>query len=81
MQKACENVKAANIRLCTVRMIDDNANLLRNCATDPSMFYDIDEANERNKVSAPSRGNSPTSALPSDAGTGWGAVMPPSISV
>lgn len=50
MQKACENVKAANIKLYTVRVIDGNATLLRNCATDPSMFYDIDEANELNNV-------------------------------
>ena len=50
MQKACENVKAANIKLYTVRVIDGNATLLRNCATDPSMFYDIDEASELNNV-------------------------------
>jgi Flp pilus assembly protein TadG len=50
MQKACENVKAANIKLYTVRVIDGNANLLRSCATDPSMFYDIDEASELNNV-------------------------------
>jgi hypothetical protein len=50
MQKACENVKAANIKLYTVRVIDGNANLLRSCATDPSMFYDIDAASELNNV-------------------------------
>jgi Flp pilus assembly protein TadG len=50
MQKACDNVKAANIKVYTVRVIDGNANLLRNCATDPSMFYDIDDASELNNV-------------------------------
>jgi Flp pilus assembly protein TadG len=50
MQKACDNVKAANIKLYTVRVIDGNADLLRNCASDPSMFYDIGDASELNNV-------------------------------
>jgi Flp pilus assembly protein TadG len=50
MTKACDNVKAANIKLYTVRVIDGNATLLRNCASDPTMFYDIDDASELNNV-------------------------------
>ena len=42
--KACDNIKAANIKLYTVRVIDGNAALLRGCATKPSMFYDVQQA-------------------------------------
>jgi len=49
-EKACQNVKAANIKLYTVRVIDGSIDLLRNCASDPSMFYDIDSASELNNV-------------------------------
>jgi Flp pilus assembly protein TadG len=47
---ACANIKAANIRLYTVRVIDGNADLLRGCATSPSMYYDVQNAGELNKV-------------------------------
>ncbi len=49
-QKACDNVKAANIKLYTVRVIDGNATLLKNCATKPDMYYDVDQADELNGV-------------------------------
>jgi Flp pilus assembly protein TadG len=49
-QKACENVKAANIRLYTVRVINGNATLLKNCATKPDMYYDVQEASQLNSV-------------------------------
>ena len=48
--KACDNIKAANIKLYTVRVIDGNATLLQNCATNPSMYYDVDQAIELNSV-------------------------------
>jgi Flp pilus assembly protein TadG len=47
---ACSNVKAANIKLYTVRMIEGNATLLRNCATNPDMFYDVSDAAQLNAV-------------------------------
>jgi Flp pilus assembly protein TadG len=47
-QKACDNVKAANIRLYTVRVIDGNASLLQGCATTPSMYYDVQQADQLN---------------------------------
>ena len=52
MQMACDNVKAPgnNIRIYTVRVIDGNANLLRGCATNPTMFYDVEQASELNGV-------------------------------
>lgn len=49
-QKACDNVKAANVKLYTVRVINGNATLLKNCATKPDMYYDVDEASELNGV-------------------------------
>jgi Flp pilus assembly protein TadG len=48
--KVCDNVKAANIRLYTVRVIDGNGTLLKNCATKPSMYYDVDQAIELTSV-------------------------------
>jgi hypothetical protein len=47
---ACANVKADGIRLYTVRVIDGNADLLRNCATSPSMYYDVQNAAELSSV-------------------------------
>lgn len=48
----CTNAKAAGIAIYTIRMIDGNANLLRSCATNPGMFYDVDNAADLNTVFA-----------------------------
>src|SRR3954454_10782302 len=42
--KACDNVKAATIKLYTVRVIDGDLTLLKACASKPTMFYDVQEA-------------------------------------
>jgi len=47
---ACANVKAANIKIYTVRVIDGDANLLRTCATKPQMYYNVNQASELNSV-------------------------------
>lgn len=47
---ACVNVKAANIKLYTVRVINGNATLLRNCATNPTMYYEVQAAGELSAV-------------------------------
>jgi Flp pilus assembly protein TadG len=47
---ACVNVKAANIKIYTVRVIDGNATLLKNCASKPSMYYDVSQASQLNSV-------------------------------
>ena len=47
---ACANAKADNIKIYTVRVIDGDANLLRNCATKPSMYYNVNQASELNSV-------------------------------
>jgi Flp pilus assembly protein TadG len=49
-QKACDNIKAANIKLYTVRVIDGDVSLLQGCATKPSMYYDVQQANQLNAV-------------------------------
>jgi len=50
MQTACTNVKAANIKIYTVRVIDGNASLLQGCATNPTMYYDVQQASQLNNV-------------------------------
>lgn len=47
---ACANVKAANIKLYTIRVINGNASLLQGCATKPDMYYDVQNASDLNKV-------------------------------
>lgn len=46
----CTNIKAANIRVYTVRVLDGNASLLQGCATKPEMYYDVQQADELNAV-------------------------------
>jgi Flp pilus assembly protein TadG len=50
MQTACDNVKAASIKVYTVRVIDGNASLLQGCATNPTMYYDVQQASQLNSV-------------------------------
>jgi Flp pilus assembly protein TadG len=47
---ACTNVKAANIKVYTVRVIDGDANLLRNCASKTNMYYEVNQASQLNSV-------------------------------
>jgi len=47
---ACANVKAANIKIYTIRVIDGNATLLRDCATRPDMYYDVQNASQLSAV-------------------------------
>ena len=47
---ACANAKAANIKIYTVRVIDGDANLLRNCASKPNMYYNVNQASQLNSV-------------------------------
>lgn len=51
-EKVCTNAKADNVKVYTVRVIDGNATLLRNCATKPEWFYDVNEAYQLNSVFA-----------------------------
>jgi hypothetical protein len=49
-KKACDNVKAAGIKLYTVRVIDGDATLLKGCATKPEMYYDVQQAIQLSSV-------------------------------
>jgi Mg-chelatase subunit ChlD len=49
-QKACDNARADNIQVYTVRVIQGNATLLKNCATKPDMYYEVDQASQLNGV-------------------------------
>lgn len=42
----CNNIKADNIKLFTIRVVDGNASLLQSCASDPSMFFDVTQSNQ-----------------------------------
>jgi len=47
---ACANVRAANIKLYTVRVINGNASLLKECATKSDMYYDVQNATQLSGV-------------------------------
>lgn len=49
-QKVCDNAKAANIKIYTVRVIDGNATLIKNCATKPDMYFNVQQASQLNNV-------------------------------
>ena len=48
----CDNIKKANIKLYTVRVIEGNVDLLRGCATADNMFFDVQLASELKSVFA-----------------------------
>lgn len=43
---ACANAKAAGIKIYSIRVINGNANLLQNCASNPTMYYDVQDASQ-----------------------------------
>ncbi len=43
-------MKAANIKVYTVRVIDGDATLLRNCASKTNMYYNVNQASQLNSV-------------------------------
>lgn len=47
---ACTNIKNDGISLYTIRVIDGNADLLRNCATRPEMYYNVKDAAELSPI-------------------------------
>jgi Flp pilus assembly protein TadG len=49
---ACDNIKAANIKLYTIRVIDGNATLLKGCATNAGMYFDVTTASQLSGVFA-----------------------------
>jgi Flp pilus assembly protein TadG len=51
-EKVCTNAKAANIKIYTIRVINGNATLLKNCATKPEMYYEVQQAAQLTSVFA-----------------------------
>jgi len=49
-EKVCQNIKDANIKMYTVRVIEGNVTLLKGCATKPAMYYDVQQADQLNSV-------------------------------
>jgi Flp pilus assembly protein TadG len=49
-RKLCDNIRAAKIQVYTVRVIEGNATLLKDCATSPDMYYDVQNASDLNAV-------------------------------
>jgi von Willebrand factor type A domain len=49
---ACANVRSANIKLYTIRVIDGNASLLQSCATKTSMYFEVSQASQLSPVFA-----------------------------
>ncbi len=45
-KRICENIKKADIQIYTIRLVSGNASLLRDCATNPSMYYDVQDASQ-----------------------------------
>jgi Mg-chelatase subunit ChlD len=50
--QVCDNVKKANIKLYTVRVIEGNLDLLQGCASASNMFYDVQVASQLKDVFA-----------------------------
>jgi len=48
--KVCTNAKADNIKIYTIRVIDGNQTLLKNCASKPEMYYEVAQASQLNSV-------------------------------
>lgn len=50
MAQICSNIKAAGIVLYMVRVIDGNATALQNCATSPTHYYNVTNADQLTPV-------------------------------
>jgi Flp pilus assembly protein TadG len=51
-KKVCDNVKAAKIKLYTVRVIEGNASLLQQCASKTDMYFNVTTASQLDGVFA-----------------------------
>jgi len=47
---ACQNIKGAGINLYTIRVIDGNAALLKECASKPEMYYEVTSASQLSPI-------------------------------
>jgi hypothetical protein len=49
-QNVCDNIKAADIKIYTIRVVNGNAALLQGCASKASMYYNVSEASQLDGV-------------------------------
>ncbi|WP_293801196.1 pilus assembly protein TadG-related protein [uncultured Bosea sp.] len=47
---ACTNIKAAGVNVYTIRVMDGNATLLKNCASSSSMYYEVTAASQLSPI-------------------------------
>jgi Flp pilus assembly protein TadG len=47
---ACAAIKARGIKVYTIRLLSGNATLLRNCATEPGMYFEVTDASQLQSV-------------------------------
>lgn len=47
---ACKNLKAAGVTVYTIRVLDGNATLLRNCASEPGKYFDVSAASQLSPI-------------------------------
>lgn len=47
---ACTNIKSSGVLVYTIRVLDGNAALLRNCASAPGMYYEVSSASQLSPV-------------------------------
>jgi Mg-chelatase subunit ChlD len=45
-EKVCANLRSSGIKVFTIRVKEGNEELLRNCATEPNMYYDVPAVSE-----------------------------------
>ncbi|MFJ5369883.1 VWA domain-containing protein, partial [Bosea sp. CER48] len=43
-RQSCQGIKGVGINLYTIRVINGNASLLKECASKPEMYYDVSSA-------------------------------------
>lgn len=48
----CDGLRDDDVKVYTIRVIEGNATLLRNCATESDMYYDVDQVDELKSVFA-----------------------------
>lgn len=49
-EKVCDNMRTAGIKVYTIRTIQGNATLLRDCATKPEMYFDVTQTSQLTEV-------------------------------
>ena len=49
-EKVCDNMRTAGIKVYTIRTIQGNATLLKNCATKPEMYFDVTQTSQLTEV-------------------------------